>query len=158
MSCTDGKGLGIRKGEDVGQWFKDGRVRQSLPWVICLLHNQGSPRLAGAGSGPSILPWVGPAACCCITFLLSQKILLCLVWLLKMCLAFFLKINPHQGMKESSGAGPEEPCAQVGGRGCERPEQGRGLGRGRAGGSDISTEGTGLAKRCLPMPRLSRDL
>lgn len=57
-------------------------------------------------------------ACCFITFLLSQKILLCLVWLLKMWLAFFLKIKPQSRDERSYGTGPEKPYAQVGGRGC----------------------------------------
>lgn len=87
-----GKGLGIKKGADLGQLFKE-KVRKTLPWVICLLHNKGIlPGWQELAASPRSLHEVSHISLLCfIAFMLPQKISLHLVVALKNMLGFLLK-------------------------------------------------------------------
>lgn len=88
------------------------------------------PQVSGSWLQPQDPSPGSPAACCFITFLWSQKSLLCLVWLLKMCLAFFLKIKPQsRDERKSLELVQRSPVLRWEGEAAERPEQGRGPGR-----------------------------
>lgn len=125
--------LGDMEGEDVVSCLRTEELGKHRPGLSASYTTKTFSQVSGSWLRPQDPSLGSPAACCFITFLLSQKIVLCLVWLLKMCLAFFLKIKPQPRDERKPGAGPEEPALRWEGEAAEMPEPGRGPGRGRAG-------------------------
>ena len=109
--------LGDRKGADFGHLFKDRKRQENSVQGYCLPPSQG--RLQGGESGwgaPGPLISEGPSA---RSVLLPPRCLrrahsICLR-LLKMCLAFFLKIKlQSRDERKCFGAGPGTHRSQVG--------------------------------------------
>lgn len=110
--------------------LRTGELGKHRPGLFASYTTKAFSQVSGSWLRPQDPSLGSPAACCFITFLLSQKIVLCPVWLLKMCLAFFLKIKP-QPRDERKSLELVQRSLRSGGR--ERPRRCLSRGGGLAG-------------------------